>query len=470
MPAKKSSGLKTVEFPEDSGILISEVLNVSGGNVYGGSYEVLIPAKVRGRGKGGRIRKRFKELKSAKVFASEQFRGMGERGKAFFRLDTQKQNDVTSLVPVLEKSGESIDDLKHFLSKLESIGLSLSELSEGLQQLKANELSLKRVVGFGVEHLVSEREDRTFSDVSEELIGLKKKRASMGDLRPVSLEDFSYRVRKMSKEFGSVSLELLSRNRVIEWIQSLGRSGRTNENYRRVCVEVFNYAIDEGYVKFSPLNELRGQKKKALTGSLADSGSIEVLSVNEARRILESAMELSELDLLGYVILTLFCGVRAEEAKRLEWKDVQDDLNEPFLTVSARVAKKRRIRNVEISQNAVLWLSQIKDRSGKVAEFRDKNHFDTMFRKLREHAGFKKLGEDGKWVSTWNNNAIRHSFGTYHFALYGDPIKTAVQMGHKSNDQVLFDHYRALATKEQGKAFFSIEPPKSESKLVEFVG
>jgi hypothetical protein len=34
----------------------------------------------------------------------------------------------------------------------------------------------------------------------------------------------------------------------------------------------------------------------------------------------------------------------------------------------------------------------------------------------------------------------------------------------------LFDHYRALATKEQGEAFFSIVPPKSESKLVEFAG
>jgi len=52
-PAKRSSVLKLVEFPEDSGILISEVLNVSGGNVFGGSYEVLIPVKVRGRGKGG---------------------------------------------------------------------------------------------------------------------------------------------------------------------------------------------------------------------------------------------------------------------------------------------------------------------------------------------------------------------------------------------------------------------------------
>ena len=108
---------------------------------------------MRGRGKGGRIRKRFKEQKAAKTFAREQFLGMGERGKAFFRLDIQKQNDVTSLVPVLVRSGESIDDLKDFVLKLERAGLSLSELSEGLQMLKASELGLKRTVEFGVERV-----------------------------------------------------------------------------------------------------------------------------------------------------------------------------------------------------------------------------------------------------------------------------------------------------------------------------
>jgi hypothetical protein len=65
---------------------------------------------------------------------------------------------------------------------------------------------------------------------------------------------------------------------------------------------------------------------------------------------------------------------------------------------------------------------------------------------------------------------MRHSFGSYHYALHGNPLETSRQLGHKSNDQVLFDHYRALATKEQGEAFFSIVPPKTASKLVEFAG
>ena len=41
------NGLVTAEFPAKSGILNQEVINTSGGRVFGGSFEVLIPAKVR---------------------------------------------------------------------------------------------------------------------------------------------------------------------------------------------------------------------------------------------------------------------------------------------------------------------------------------------------------------------------------------------------------------------------------------
>ena len=38
-------------FPPNRGILNQEVINTSGGRVFGGSFEVLIPAKVRGGAK-----------------------------------------------------------------------------------------------------------------------------------------------------------------------------------------------------------------------------------------------------------------------------------------------------------------------------------------------------------------------------------------------------------------------------------
>ena len=63
---------------------------------------------------------------------------------------------------------------------------------------------------------------------------------------------------------------------------------------------------------------------------------------------------------------------------------------------------------------------------------------------------------------------MRHSFGSYHYALYGNPLETSRLLGHKASDQVLFDHYRALATKAQAETYFAIKPPVNAAKVVKF--
>ena len=62
---------------------------------------------------------------------------------------------------------------------------------------------------------------------------------------------------------------------------------------------------------------------------------------------------------------------------------------------------------------------------------------------------------------------MRHSFGSYHYAQYGNSIETARILGHKSDDNVLFSHYRALTTKEQGIAYFAIYP-EHKGRVINF--
>jgi len=63
---------------------------------------------------------------------------------------------------------------------------------------------------------------------------------------------------------------------------------------------------------------------------------------------------------------------------------------------------------------------------------------------------------------------MRHSFGTYHFALHGDSMKTSIEMGHKTGDDVLFEHYRSLATHADAKAYFDIRPLLENSHIIKF--
>ena len=62
---------------------------------------------------------------------------------------------------------------------------------------------------------------------------------------------------------------------------------------------------------------------------------------------------------------------------------------------------------------------------------------------------------------------MRHSFGSYHYALHGNSVETARILGHKTDDTVLFSHYRALTSKDHGSAYFAIFP-KQDGKVVQF--
>ena len=75
---------------------------------------------------------------------------------------------------------------------------------------------------------------------------------------------------------------------------------------------------------------------------------------------------------------------------------------------------------------------------------------------------YKKAGVEKR------DNGLRHSFGSYHYAMYGDEIRTATQMGHNPNDHSLFSNYRALVSEAAAEAFWAIKAPSKNKKLVRF--
>ena len=134
----------------------------------------------------------------------------------------------------------------------------------------------------------------------------------------------------------------------------------------------------------------------------------------------------------------------------------------PTLPVSATIAKKRRIRHVDIPQNAVAWMSLIAEKQGKIAPL----NFGRKWLRLRRKAKFGEEDEAGNWKSKWDENSLRHSFASYHYALYGDPLLTSRLLGHRGGDDVLFAHYRRLATKQEAGQFFALSPSKSGATIV----
>lgn len=396
-------------------------MNSHDGEAFGGAYLVTIPSKLTGR---LRERRQFKNREAAEKWADDTLTGCRKQGEDFFSLSDDERREVSVVLPMLREHGISLDE----------------------------------AIRFAVKHLRPEGRTKTVVDVVAELSASKEQRHLRGDLRERSYRDFRLRANRFAESFQDRVAANVSGSDIKAWLVSLKLGVRSNQNYLSVIGEVFKLATQRRYVAFSPLDELTDIDRKELCGRKDEGKEPSILTPSEAERLLSAALTHPELEMLGAVTLALFCGLRTEEIKRLDWDAVKLAELPAVVTIGSKIAKKRRIRHVEIAPNALQWLTLVPNRTGAVSSNQHFNDHQKRFKKLLKLAGFK----------TWEANAMRHSFGSYHYALQGNALDTARLLGHKASDQVLFDHYRALATRAHAEAYFSIQPPASARKVLRF--
>ncbi len=440
--AKTKNHLQVWEYPKGSGIKIRERINPDGGV----SHRIHIPLKVTG---GKPIIKQFKDKNMAFEWAEDKLAEYRRSQVAAKALNDQTKLQAAEAIKLLKEReiGEPIDDvIKKFLDIQD--------------RLAGHNITLNEAAEFAIERLRPEGGDKTVPEVVDELVASKTRRHEKGDLRDRSLKDFKTRSKRFAAFFGETLIKKITHQEIKDWLLSMDLSFRSTKNYRMVTGEVFKYARQKNYVAVNPMELFTAEDRKAIEGGSDNGREPNILTIKEAERLIKTAFEHPELDLQAAVTLALFCGIRTEELKRMEWSEVRLDEKPPIVIIPREKAKRRRIRHSTIPSNAVTWLKECLKDTGPITRHNHATDYDKRFRKLQQLAGFGATDEKGNWRSTWNPNNMRHSFGTYDYALHGDPIRTAQLLGHKATDDVLFEHYRALATKKDGAAYFKIRPPK----------
>ncbi|MDC0311193.1 hypothetical protein OAL06_03100, partial [Akkermansiaceae bacterium] len=69
-------------------------------------------------------------------------------------------------------------------------------------------------------------------------------------------------------------------------------------------------------------------------------------------------------------------------------------------------------------------------------------------------------------IMNWPNNALRHSFASYHLAAFQDASALALEMGH-STTRMIFQHYRALVTTAEALSYWNISPAENGERISE---
>lgn len=423
------SELASWEYPKGSGIRIREKINTSGADAFGVSFAVTVPTKVTG---GARKRKQFSSKEQAESFADDEWKGFRKQGEAYFEASKGERNEFASVMPQLRKAG----------------------------------VSLVEAIAFALPRLRPAGGDRTIEEVIEELRASKKSMLERGILREHSEKAFRLRSEKVVEAFGCLLVRDLTLDDARIWLESLDLAPRTLKNELNCLSEILRYAVARKYTVENILDGLTSGDRKEIYGNDEDREP-EILTVPETERLLSAAVDHPELDLLPAVVLGLFCGIRTEELKKLQWQHI--NLEEGFVTIGRDIAKKRRIRNVTLPENAKQWLTLCTDREGEITRSNFFCDFARRFNKLLRFAKFVEKDDEGNFVRVvWKKNGMRHSFGSYHFALHSDSIKTSNELGHRQGDNVLFEHYRALATKKLGQQFFDLKPTTSIKKVISF--
>ena len=156
----------------------------------------------------------------------------------------------------------------------------------------------------------------------------------------------------------------------------------------------------------------------------------------------------------------------------LDWSAV--DFGAKLLRVTPETSKVRRTRIIEMHPALVAWLALYRKTAGPVG-IETKSQFSFYMHRKACGDPPEKDQEDKRPVGLlaaagvkWIQDGPRKTFASMHYAAHGDAAKLAAILGHTGGYDVLFRHYRGLATKADARAYFAIRPQAADGNVVRF--
>lgn len=247
----------------------------------------------------------------------------------------------------------------------------------------------------------------------------------------VYLSDLRYRLGAFKAAF-HCDVNALVPDDIAAFFERLGLSPRSYNNFLRTLRTFLTFAQNHGWLSKEAdlLSRVEKRSEKPTP--------VEIFTSSELTALLKNA----SAEVATCLALTAFAGLRAEEILRLDWSDVER--RPGFVEVAAHKAKTATRRIVPIADNLVRWLA-IAPRNGAHVWPHSKAYF---FEAVRNAASDAKI--------KWKQNALRHSFISYRLAEVQDMNRVALEAGN--SPQMIFRHYRELATPEQARTWFTIAP------------
>ena len=394
-----------------------------------GRWVVNIPGGLTG---GTRKRKWFVTKEDAVAYAEEVEKGIRTMGSEFFAATREERIQFAKVLPQLREAGVTIEE----------------------------------VVTYALPRLTTEPSQTLLRDLIKKKDEEKTALEEAGKLRDRSLKDYRSRTSKIARDWGDVMLADLDQHGqrgssiadgIVAWIEDQAKAASRGETQKAsrsklfgAWMELMRDAVKRGLIMENPLDRLTTDQRQMLYGSRGVSEEPPVVTPVVARRMLEACLDDRFRRLLAPVALGFFAGLRTQEIQRVDWKSIR--LDERRVEIGHDVAKTGYIRNVDLCEAAVAWLSLVQQPAGPLYDSQYQSEYGKHFNRLVNATG-----------NVYKPNGMRHTYASALYAITGDIAQVKRQLGHVENSTVLFRHYVQLMDKSQANKFFAIRPPEGAS-------
>jgi integrase len=340
------------------------------------------------------LQKRFSSYAKAAQWVEEMRQGEEQHGKAIFTLSYDQ----------------------------------LTEARSAFERLSEHNVSLTAVVDHWIKFQAPLEVQRTLSELEKEFIASRK---HIG-CRAQTLRQYRSYMKVFCEEFGSSKAATVAQAEIEDWLSESDWAPRTRKNYLVTLVTLFEWARERNYVVVNPAARI--------PKPILDDRPPGILSPGGAEKLLQKAGE-HDPELLSLIAIQLFAGLRRSEVCALSWNEI--DISEKHLEVKGVKSKTRQRRLVTLQPPLVEFLKGQGGGTGQLWSL-STDHYGERLSQIAERAE----------IQPWPHNALRHSFGSYFYAITKNENTVAAEMGN--SPQMVFRHYRALVKPADCAAFWGI--------------
>jgi integrase len=326
---------------------------------------------------------------------------------------------VNGLIEERKKHGTEVFSLNHS---------QLSEARAAFQRLAEYDTTLTAVVDHWIKFQAPLTVERSLSELEKEFLA---SRQNLG-CKEKTLAQYRSYLKVICEEFGETKVARITQAEIEDWLAESEWAARTRKNYLVTLVTFFEWARARGYAVLNPAERI--------PKPLLDDRPPGILSPKQAVKLLKCSKE-NDPELIPSIAIQLFAGLRRSEVGALDWSEI--DLAEKHLEVKAAKAKTRQRRLITIQPALADFLDEKHVKTGPLWQWSVDNYSERL----------ANLAEKAE-VNPWPHNALRHSFGSYYYALTRNENHTAAEMGN--SPQMVFAHYRALVKPVECTAYWSI--------------